>query len=152
MKQLFLIVFVLLICMNCFALTEEEAGLLKMHQQDRRAHLETDVELLLGSSPEIFIAVSRGKIDRVTKQQERDMFKKYFQNARYYEWDDLEPPVVRVSKDGSMGWIISRVKVRRVQRDEAGKEQEQKFVYAGIMTYEKTQGKWVRVANVSTFE
>ncbi len=26
------------------------------------------------------------------------------------------------------------------------------FVYAGIMLYEKHDGKWLRVANVSTFE
>jgi hypothetical protein len=31
-------------------------------------------------------------------------------------------------------------------------EQEEKFVYAGIMTYEKRENRWVRVANVSTAE
>jgi len=31
-------------------------------------------------------------------------------------------------------------------------EKEEKFVYAGIMTYEKRDGRWVRVANVSTAE
>ena len=151
MKKLFFFA-IFLTCVNCFALSEEEAELLKMHEQDRRAHFETDVELLLGSSPEVFITVSRGKINRVTKSQEREMFTAYFQNATYYEWDDLEPPIVRVSKDGTMGWIISRVKVRRVQKDSGGKQQEQKFVYAGIMTYEKLLGKWIRSANVSTFE
>lgn len=151
MKNLFLLV-VLLMSINCFALTEEETSLLKMHQQDREAHMKTDVELLLKSSPEVFITVSRGKIDKVTRAQEREMFTKYFQNATYYEWDDLETPIVRVSKDGTMGWIITRIKVRRVQKDSAGKEREEKFVYAGIMTYERSDGKWKRVANVSTFE
>ncbi|MCI0415568.1 hypothetical protein L0222_22565 [bacterium] len=152
MKKLFSFAAVLLTCVNCFGLSEEEAGLLKMHEQDRRAHFETDVELLLESSPDLFITVARGKIDRVTRQQEREMFTQYFQNATYYEWNNLEPPIVRVSKDGTMGWIISRIKVRRVQKDSTGKEQEQQFVYAGIMTYEKVQGKWIRHANVSTFE
>jgi uncharacterized protein YdgA (DUF945 family) len=151
MKNLYLLA-VLLISVNCFALSEEEATLLKMHQQDREAHIKTDVELLLKGSPEVFITVSRGKIDRVTKAQERKMFTEYFQNATYYEWDDLETPIVRVSKDGTMGWIITRIKVGRVQKDTAGKEREEKFVYAGIMTYEKSGGNWVRVANVSTFE
>jgi uncharacterized protein YdgA (DUF945 family) len=151
MKKLFLVA-VLLMSVNCFALSEEEATLLKMHQQDREAHIKTDVELLLRGSPEVFITVSRGKIDQVTKAQERAMFTQYFQNATYYEWDDLEKPIVQVSKDGTMGWIITRIKVRRVQKDTAGKEREEKFVYAGIMTYEKSDGKWTRVANVSTFE
>ena len=51
-----------------------------------------------------------------------------------------------------MAWMITRVRVRRVQKDTAGVEREERFVYAGIMTYEKRKGKWVRVANVSTFE
>jgi hypothetical protein len=42
--------------------------------------------------------------------------------------------------------------VRRRQKDAAGVEKERKFIYAGIMTFEKKAGKWVRVANVSTFE
>jgi hypothetical protein len=36
-----------------------------------------------------------------------------------------------------------------VQKKANGAEQEEKFVCAGIMTYEKRDGRWVRVANVS---
>jgi hypothetical protein len=84
--------------------------------------------------------------------QERDFFEGYFRGARYEEWDDLEPPVVRVSDDGSMGWIVSRVRVKRTSPGADGTPQERAFVYAGIMTYEKSEGRWIRVANVSTFE
>jgi len=45
-----------------------------------------------------------------------------------------------------------RLKVRRTKKDAAGAEKEEKFVYAGIMTYEKRDGRWIKVANVSTFE
>ena len=51
-----------------------------------------------------------------------------------------------------MGWVITRVRVRRTQKDATGAGKEARFVYAGIMTYEKRDGRWVRVANVSTFE
>jgi hypothetical protein len=51
-----------------------------------------------------------------------------------------------------MGWVITRVRVRRTQKDATGAGKEAGFVYAGIMTYEKRDGRWVRVANVSTFE
>ena len=80
------------------------------------------------------------------------MFESYFKDAKYFEWDDLEPPIIRVSADASMAWMIVRTKVRRTQKDSSGAEKEEKFVYAGIMTYEKRNGRWVRVANVSTFE
>jgi hypothetical protein len=133
-------------------LEKERVELLRLHKADREAHLRTDVELLQRSSPEEFISVSRGKIHRATKSDERRLFTEYFRGAKYYEWDDLEEPIVRVSKDGSMAWMITRVRVRRTQRDATGAEKEEKFVYVGIMTYEKQAGKWVRVANVSTFE
>ncbi len=133
-------------------LEKEKAGLLRIHEAGREAHFKTDVGLLQTDSPEVFVSVSRGKIHKSSKADERKMFTEYFRGAKYYEWDDMEQPIVRVSKDGSMGWMITRVRVRRVQKDKSGTEVEEKFVYAGIMTYEKQEGKWVRVANVSTFE
>ncbi len=133
-------------------LQKDKVELLRLHRIDREAHLRTDVELLQRSSPEEFISVSRGKIHRAKKSDERKLFTEYFRGAKYYEWDDVEEPIVRVSKDGSMAWMITRVRVRRTQKGDAGEEKEEKFTYAGIMTYEKVDGRWMRAANVSTFE
>ena len=133
-------------------LEKEKAELLRLHKSDREAHFRTDVDQLLQNSPEQFISVSRGKISRSTEADARKMFTGYFRDAKYYEWDDVEEPIIRISSDASMAWMITRTKVRRVQKNAAGEEKEEKFVYAGIMTYEKRDGRWVRVANVSTFE
>ncbi len=133
-------------------LQKEKSELLRMHKADREAHFNTDVEALLNHGSESFIAVSNGKIYRATKADERKQFEGYFKDAKYYEWDDLEEPIVRISADGSMAWMITRVSVRRSQKDAAGTERQQRFIYAGIMTYEKRAGRWLRVANVSTFE
>ena len=133
-------------------LEKEKAELLRLHQQDRRAHFQTDVDLLLARHPEEFIAVRDGKIYRPKKADTRKMFTESFKGANYFEWDDLEPPIIRISNDGSLGWIIVRLKVRRTKKDAAGAEKEEKFVYAGIMTYEKRDGAWIKAANVSTFE
>ena len=43
-----------------------------------------------------------------------------------------------------------RLRVRRLKRGEDGRERPEGFVYAGIMTYEKVQGRWMKVANVAT--
>ena len=133
-------------------LEKEKAELLRIHKSDREAHFKTDVDKLLADSPEEFIAVGRGKINRSSKDDARKMFTGYFRDAKYYEWDDVEEPIIRISNDASMAWMITRTRVRRVQKKADGAEQEEKFVYAGIMTYEKRDGRWVRVANVSTVE
>ncbi len=133
-------------------LEKDKAELLRLHKSDREAHFKTDVEMLLENSPEEFISVSRGKISRSGKADARKMFTQYFRDAKYYEWDDVEEPIIRISNDSSMAWMITRTRVRRVQRNAAGAGQEEKFDYAGIMTYERRDGRWVRVANVSTFD
>ena len=89
---------------------------------------------------------------RQSKADARKMFTAYFRDAKYYEWDNLEEPIVRVSNDGSMAWMITRTRIRRVQKNAAGEEKEKKTVCAGITTYEKRGARCVRVANVSTFE
>ena len=133
-------------------LEKEKAELLRLHQSDREAHFKTDVDALLENSPEEFISVGRGKINKSSKEDARKMFTGYFRDAKYYEWDDVEEPIIRISNDASMAWMITRTRVRRVQKTADGTEKEEKFVYAGIMTYEKRDGRWMRVANVSTSE
>lgn len=133
-------------------LEKEKAELLRIHKSEREAHFKTDVDMLLESSPEEFISVGHGKINRSSKADARKMFTGYFRDAKYYEWDDVEEPIIRISNDASMAWMITRTRVRRVQKTVDGAEKEEKFVYAGIMTYEKRDRRWVRVANVSTAE
>jgi hypothetical protein len=134
--------------------TEEEresAELLRIHRSTREAHFETDVDLLLARTADPQIYVRDGKIRQRSKAELRDQLERYFRSARYDEWDDLEPPIIRVSTDGTLGWMICRVKVRRSQPTSTGVER-QEFVYAGIHAYEKRDGEWMEVANVSTFE
>lgn len=130
----------------------EVEELLRVHESDRRAHFETNARRLMEHAPDEFISVSNGRVRRTTRAEDLKFFEEYFKNARYYEWDDLEPPIVRVSHDASMGWMIVRTRVRRVETQNGGETKERKFVYAGVMLYEKRGGMWVRVANVSTFE
>lgn len=131
---------------------DEVEQLLKIHESDRRAHFETSAKRIMEHATDEFISVSNGKIQRTTRAENLKFFEEYFKGAKYYEWDDLEPPIVRVSNDASMAWMIVRTRVRRVQTQSGGQETERRFVYAGIMAYEKNGGRWVRVANVSTFE
>jgi hypothetical protein len=136
---------------NAVDLEAERAALLQIHALDRQAHFATNADGLLAHSAEQFISVSGGAISRATRDDLQQMFTAYFKDATYYEWDDLEPPIVRIARDASMAWMIVRTKVRRTQPDASGAKHERQFIYAGIMTYEKRDGRWLRVANVSTF-
>jgi hypothetical protein len=132
-------------------LADEVEQLLRIHESDRRAHFETSAKGIMEHATDEFISVSDGRVQRTTRAENLKFFEEYFKGAKYYEWDDLEPPIVRVSNDASMAWMIVRTRVRR-ETQSGGKTTQRRFVYAGIMAYEKQGGRWGRVANVSTFE
>lgn len=113
----------------------------------RRAHFETDVELLVANDAEEWINVRDATIIRRRREDVADFFRAYFEGATYLEWDDVEPPIVRVSDDGTLAWMITHVRVRRTRDD-----RELRFNYAGIETYEKRDGRWVKVVEVGTFD
>ncbi len=126
--------------------------LLAIHANHRKFHFDTDAQALIADQAESYIYVRDGAIYRTSRDASLEQFERYFENATYYEWDDLEPPIVQVSQDASLAWMITRTKVRRTQTDESGEQRESEFVYAGVMMYEKRDGEWIYTANVSTFE
>jgi hypothetical protein len=81
----------------------------------------------------------------------RKRFTQYFQGAEFSAWDDLEPPIIHVSPDGQMGWMVVRVKVAYSKTDSAGGKTQEQSVIAWMSAYEKREGKWFHVANASTF-
>ena len=126
--------------------------LLEIHRTDRRAHFVTDPNLLFSNTGDGFISVSQGRINRPTVEALKTRFTDVFAGATYAEWDDLEPPIVQVSADGSQAWMIVRLRVRRTKTVAGAAPAQEQFIYAGITTFAKRNGKWVKTANVSTFE
>jgi hypothetical protein len=125
----------------------ERAALLELHANVRRAHFETDVDLLVANDAQEWINVRDATITRRRREDVADFFRTYFEGATYLEWDDVEPPIVSVSADGTLAWMIIHVRVRRTRGD-----RELRFSYAGIETYEKRGGRWVKVVEVGTFD
>jgi hypothetical protein len=69
----FTVILLLVACAACASaepsadLEKEKAELLRIHKSDREVHFKTDVDRLLENSPEEFISVGRGKINRSSK-------------------------------------------------------------------------------------
>ena len=132
-------------------LDTERAALLEIHYLDRVGHFQTSSEILNEHQGDDFIYVGSGEISHIPRSDFLATFEQSFKNATYYEWDDLESPIIQISEDATMAWMIVRNRVHKRQVQDDGTAIERKFVYAGIMTYTKQDGKWIRVANVSTF-
>jgi hypothetical protein len=127
-----------------------ERELLALHQADRRAHFDRDVQKLLAGLGGELLDVHDGNIHHLSREDVRKQFAEYFQKAHFTGWDDLEPPVVRVSGDGSMGWMIVRVRIRYTEKDDSGKSVVHDQTMAWMSVYEKHHGKWTMTAVTST--
>lgn len=130
---------------------DDRRALREIHEKVVKAHVETNVGAILEHQGETFVTASNGAISTMTKADISAFFTGYFRGAKYHEYATLEEPVIRVSDDGTMAWVMSRTRVRRTQTVD-GEAKDRSFVYAGVMMYEKRDGVWKGVGNVSTFE
>ena len=69
-------------------------------------------------------------------------FQAYFDRSEFLEWDDISPPLIRVSQDASMAYVIVHKRVRLKARNEQGVLDEATTIFAWMETYEKQDGKW----------
>lgn len=128
-------------------LDAERAELLAMHAAVRRAHFETDPAGVIANDADEWVNVRDGEITVRHREDDLRKFIEYFEGATYYKWDDVEPPIVKLADDASIAWMIIHVRVRRIQHAET-----QDFAYAGIETYEKRDGRWLKTSETGTFK
>ena len=131
---------------------KDRLALLESITRDRTAHYTTSAALLLEDALDSFISVSNAQVKVSSLEERMKFFDRNFDGAVYSKWDYVQEPIVRISNDGSMAWVISKVEVRRTKIDANGVTKPEGFIYAGIMTYKKVDDQWKKEANVSTFE
>jgi hypothetical protein len=84
-----------------------------------------------------------------TKSERIPRFKEYLDNTEFDEYRDLIDPIVRVSDDGTLGWVIAQVKVAGTRNYDSGESKVFDSVWAWIELWEKRDGRWYRLGDVS---
>jgi hypothetical protein len=129
----------------------ERESLLAILESDRQAHLETDAQRLVSNLADTLIDVADGEIERESRGDVEKSFASYLEGAEYHAWDDVVPPIVRMSDDLSMAWVARKVRVERDEPDGQGGMRRTRFTAAWIATYEKRASAWKMTAVASTF-
>ena len=143
----------LLLLAACAALpparTADEArrSLLAAHARERETHLARDADRLAALASEGFVLVDGGEIRTLSVAEQRDHFTRYFARVTFERWDDLEPPRVWVSADGSWGSVAVHKEV--VTRSVADGSVD-RTVFAWLETWERTPEGWRLRALAST--
>lgn len=126
--------------------------LMQLHEQARVAHLSKNAGLLVSTFAEGFINIADGKITKPTKEESLRRFQTYLDRSVFLEWDDLSPPIVRVSEDATMAYVIVHKRVRLKAASEKDDSPIETTVFGWMETYEKRDGKWALTAIASTKE
>ncbi len=134
-------------CASSSRRASDEAQLLAMHKAVLQAHLESNVDALVADQADDFTMVNRGEVQTVSKNDVRSFLGPYLARTRFTAYRDLVPPTVKVSPDGRLGWVIAKIEAVGAQGNDP-----LTFVSAWIELYEKRDGRWYAVGNVSNFK
>jgi hypothetical protein len=131
---------------------DDVEALLRLHESAMQAHRESNVDALLAPESDDYVVASRGEVSRPPKQQRSDFLGPYLKATRFSVYRDVVPPIAKVSADGTLGWVIVQVEAKGEQTAASGQSRKLEFTSAWIELYEKRDGRWVRVGNVSNFK
>jgi ketosteroid isomerase-like protein len=120
------------------------------HALEREAHVERNVDLLLSLFADDFIMVAGGEMKRPTREEQQARFTAYFGAVRFQKWDDVVPPVIHVSTDGTLATVIVQKEVVLVPADSPADAKPERAVFAWIESWAKRRGRWMLVAMAST--
>jgi hypothetical protein len=126
------------------------AELLRMHQLARTAHLEKRPDQMVASFDDSIRFVAAGEVTVTSPAENQARFQAYFDRSTFQAWDDVAPPLLRISPDGRMAYKIVRKRVRLTSPDSAGRPVAEHVVYAWIEVYEKPRDRGVLMAVAST--
>lgn len=150
-KVLLLMLSMFVAVQSACAADDDVALLLAKHEKVLQAHRDTNVEMLMEDAALDYSLVTAGEILHPSFQERQDRFAEYFSITSFDSYIDTVPPIVKVSPDGNLGWVVARVSASAVQ-DVNGTMEQLDFVSAWIELYEKRDGHWVQIGNVSNFK
>lgn len=134
-----------------WASTDTDA-LRALHEKVLEAHRRSNIQMLLEDESPDYVVASRGEVTRPTIEQRRGFLGPYLKRTAFEEYRDAIEPVITVSNDGTLGWVVVQVQARGVQTGPDGKKETIAFTSAWIELYEKRKGRWYRTGNVSNFK
>ena len=125
------------------------AALEALHASVLEVHRNGDVDAWMNQEAETVISANRGVISFPSREERRARREGYLSSTTFDVYRDLRPPVVMVSEDGTLGWVVAEVEMKGTSSSEDGALTPVQGIWAWIELYEKQNGVWKAVGNVS---
>lgn len=151
MKQYLILLSVIAFsCNNKIDLAVEEKAIRNLLQQERKAHFEKNVDLFVSEFADSMVSVNKGKVTKLSVEQNKKRIEPYFSSVEFIKWDDVAEPVIQFSDDGTLAYAIIQKQVILSYPDSSGKKFIDTTNYAWASIYRKQKGVWKVECNIST--
>ena len=127
----------------------DRQALLHMHETVLAAHRNNDLDSWMQDETDTYVMVNRGEVLHPDKDARRARLGPYLNSTTFHKYADLIEPQVRLSDDGSLGWVIAQVQIVGTRSMPDGSNIDFDDTWAWIELYEKQEGHWLRIGNVS---
>ena len=131
---------------------QEKARLLQLYESALQAHLENDAKTFLAEYASQWYEVRNAGIRLRTKAEALPSIEQYFKRTHFYEISEVTAPIIHLSTDASMAWVIGQIRVRASQEVSAEQERDFSFRCAWVSIYEKQEDQWVQVVDAPSFQ
>ncbi len=119
--------------------TQEILGL---HQLQKEFHFQKKATEFANLLSENHISVNRGVVSSPSVEENTVRFQDYFNKVEFVKWDDIKPPVIRFSDDGSIAYTIVEKEVINKYKNDEGKEIQESTVFSWVAIYKKYGTDW----------
>jgi hypothetical protein len=139
---------IMLVAAAASAQQNDSVALLSMHDRILEAHRTNNLESWMAIESGDFLSVNGGRVSSPTVQQRFNGRHTYLQSSKFEIYQDRRPPIIRVSADGTLGWVIAEVEVKGVETED-GASKPFHDIWAWVELYQKVDGQWKMVGNAS---
>ncbi len=136
--------------LNIPSRVKDLAELLKLHKEHQTAHLTYNAKLFVETFADELVTVQSGTVVSRNKAENLKRIEGYFNSFKFTEWEDVKPPVIKISKDGTLATIIVEKIVKGTYKNEKGETITDVTEFAWLEVWEKIDGKWKITTVAST--
>ena len=134
-------------------LLTDEQKLLQRHRAIMDGHLNENSGAFVSAYSDSLTIASQGDVFTFSRQEASRSMTNLLAGRDYLIYDDLIRPIVRVSDDGTLGWVIVQISAKGHRLDDQGVIAEPlKFTSAWIELYERVKGEWKMKGTISNFK
>lgn len=120
--------------------------LIELHELQRTAHFNRDAKLLVSILADDYTEINNGKVTSSKKEDLIKRFQDYFDLATFIEWDDITPPIIEVSDDATIAYVLVNKRVKLTTQD----KKEELTIFAWTATFKNINGNWLMTSITST--